>query len=60
MTWEASKKRKTFHNFVPSWATKGAKAPKKLISWFDVVLEKLDDVFSGGARQENFGDALFL
>ena len=21
-----------------------------LISWFDVVLEKLDDVFSGGAR----------
>ena len=31
-----------------------------LVSWFDVVLEKLDDVFSGGARQKNFGDALFL
>src|ERR1044072_7278298 len=31
-----------------------------LLSWFDVVLEKLDDVFRGGAGQEYFGDALFL
>ena len=31
-----------------------------LISWFDVVVEKLDDVFRGGAGQEDFGDALFL
>src|ERR1051325_11236809 len=31
-----------------------------LVSWFDVVLEELDDVFCGGAGQEDFRDALFL
>ena len=31
-----------------------------LIAGFDVVLEELDDVFGGGAGEENFGDALFF
>lgn len=31
-----------------------------LVAGFDVVLEELNDVFGGGAREENFGDALLL
>ena len=50
MRWDERhpKNGDNIHNFVA------------LISGFDVFLEKLDDVFRGGAGEEGFGDALFL